>query len=40
MTNHDPCTLPTAERPPRLAEFEAPFATALRGQLAAVGRSS
>jgi hypothetical protein len=26
------CTLPTAERPLRLAEFDALFATALRGQ--------
>jgi len=26
------CTLPTVERPPRLAEFDDLFATALRGQ--------
>jgi hypothetical protein len=32
MTNLDACTLPTAERPLRLAEFETLFATALRGQ--------
>jgi len=32
MTNLDACTLPTAERPLRLAEFEELFATALRGQ--------
>jgi hypothetical protein len=28
----DACTLPTAERPLRLAEFDELFATALRGQ--------
>ena len=28
----DPCTLPTAERPLRLAEFDDLFATAVRGQ--------
>ncbi|MFC3738294.1 hypothetical protein [Paractinoplanes deccanensis] len=28
----DPCTLPTAERPLRLAEFDQLFATALRAQ--------
>ena len=32
----DACTLPTAERPPRLAEFDALFATAVR-QVATVG---
>ena len=32
MTNFDACTLPTAQRPLRLAEFESLFATALRGQ--------
>jgi hypothetical protein len=32
MTTDDMCTLPTAERPLRLAEFDDLFATALRGQ--------
>src|SRR5690348_16526591 len=32
MTDLDACTLPTAERPLRLAEFQTLFATALRGQ--------
>lgn len=32
MTIPDACTLPTAERPLRLAEFDALFAAALRAQ--------
>jgi hypothetical protein len=32
MTTPEECTLPSAERPPRLAEFDDLFATALLGQ--------